>query len=58
MTVGATEEFFNAEVSLKEMEEKYVRGILKKQDNNVSETARILGVSRRWLHYKLKEWNS
>jgi Nif-specific regulatory protein len=31
---------------------------LKDLDGNVSETARTLGVSRRWLHYRLKEWDS
>ena len=25
-------------------------------DGNVSETARVLDVSRRWLQYRMKEW--
>ena len=26
-------------------------------DGNVSATARTLGVSRRWIQYRLKEWD-
>ncbi|MFQ5825493.1 MAG: sigma-54 interaction domain-containing protein [bacterium] len=41
---------------LKEIEKRLVSKTLKEQNGNISETAKILGVSRRWLHYKLKEW--
>jgi Nif-specific regulatory protein len=43
-------------LSLREIEKRLVRKTLEEQNGNISETARILGVSRRWLHYKLKEW--
>jgi len=43
--------------SLKEIERAVVKSTLKEHDGNISESARVLGVSRRWLHYKIKEWN-
>jgi Nif-specific regulatory protein len=44
------------DVPLKEVERRHVLRALEHHDGNVSETARVLGVSRRWLHYRLKEW--
>ncbi len=43
---------------LKEVERRVVERTLRDHDGNISETARVLGVSRRWLHYKLKGWES
>ncbi|MFQ5674844.1 MAG: sigma-54 interaction domain-containing protein [bacterium] len=43
-------------LSLKEVQDRLVKKTLDEQDGNISETAKILGVSRRWLHYKIKEW--
>jgi len=43
--------------SLKEIEQAAVKNTLKEYSGNISESARVLGVSRRWLHYKIKEWN-
>lgn len=43
--------------SLKEIERAAVKNTLKEYSGNISESARVLGVSRRWLHYKIKEWN-
>ncbi len=45
-------------LTLKEVEQRVVLQALKDYHGNVSETARALGVSRRWLHYKLKEWEA
>ena len=45
-------------ITLKELERRVVKQTLQECDGNVSETARVLGVSRRWLHYRLKEWES
>ncbi len=50
------EERLPAGLSLKEFERRIVLKTLKETDGNISETARQLGVSRRWLHYRLKEW--
>ena len=47
---------FDADLPLKEVERRHVMRALDQNDGNVSETARVLGVSRRWLHYRLKEW--
>jgi len=43
-------------MSLKEFEKHIVRKTLTENQNNISKTAEQLGVSRRWLHYRLKEW--
>ena len=47
---------FEPGVTLKEAEQRFVLRTLDGCDGNISESARMLGVSRRWLHYKLKEW--
>lgn len=49
---------FEQGMTLKEVERRVVQRTLDENDGNISETARVLGVSRRWLHYKLKEWES
>ncbi|RME00083.1 MAG: GAF domain-containing protein [Calditrichaeota bacterium] len=43
-------------LTLKDYEKFIVEQTLFEHQNNISETARALGVSRRWLHYRLKEW--
>ena len=43
-------------ITLKEAEQRLVENTLTEYDGNISESARVLGVSRSWLHYKLKEW--
>lgn len=48
--------FFNRDLSLQQLEEQYVRALLKRNNGNVNDTANILGVSRRWVYYKIKEW--
>lgn len=48
---------FEPGVSLKEAERRLVLRTLDECGGNISETARVLGVSRRWLHYKMKEWD-
>jgi Nif-specific regulatory protein len=47
---------FEPGLTLKEVEQRVVQRALKEHHENISETARALDVSRRWLHYKLKEW--
>ena len=47
---------FESGLPLKEIERRAVEQALDAHDGNVSATARALDVSRRWLHYKLKEW--
>lgn len=49
---------FETGTTLKEAERQLVLQTLEAYDGNVSETARVLGISRRSLHYKLKEWES
>ncbi|MFQ5568666.1 MAG: sigma 54-interacting transcriptional regulator [Rhodothermales bacterium] len=53
-----TMEPFEPGLTLKEAERRLVHRTLDDCDGNVSETARVLGVSRRWLHYRLKEWEA
>ncbi|MFZ5516696.1 MAG: sigma-54 interaction domain-containing protein [Candidatus Zhuqueibacterota bacterium] len=43
-------------MSLKDFEKYIVQKTLDENDDNISRTADQLGVSRRWLHYRLKEW--
>lgn len=45
-----------AEMSLKDFEKYIVQKTLAENEDNISRTAEKLGVSRRWLHYRLKEW--
>lgn len=47
---------FDPDMTMKEVERRHVLSALEHNDNNVSQTANQLGVSRRWLHYRLKEW--
>jgi len=42
--------------TLEEIEKSVVLTTLDKNDNNRTKTAEILGVSRRWLQYRLKDW--
>ena len=49
---------FEAGMTLKDVERIVTLRTLKDLDGNISEAARTLGVSRRWLHYRLKEWGS
>ena len=49
---------FDPGMTLREAERLLVERTLDAYDGNISESARVLGVSRRWLHYKLKEWES
>ncbi len=43
--------------NLKEQEKEIVLRTLEECEGNKTRTAEILGVSLRWLHYKLSEWN-
>ena len=43
-------------MTMKEVERLAVERTLEAHDGNVSATARTLGVSRRWIQYRLKEW--
>jgi len=52
------EDLFEPGLTLKEFERRYVLKTLEEVEGNISKAARILGVSRRWLHYRLKEWKS
>ena len=47
-----------AELPLKEVERRHVLQTLDACEGNVTAAAESLGVSRRWLHYRLKEWES
>ncbi|HEX8299874.1 MAG TPA: sigma-54-dependent Fis family transcriptional regulator [Rubricoccaceae bacterium] len=47
---------FEPGLTVKEAERRLAERTLDALDGNVSETARMLGVSRRWLQYRLREW--
>lgn len=58
LPVVAKPETFETGTTLKEAERRLILRTLEEHGGNVSETARVLGISRRALHYKLKEWES
>ncbi|KAA0227739.1 GAF domain-containing protein [candidate division KSB1 bacterium] len=43
-------------LTLAEYEKRVVMSVLRANDGHITQTAEKLGVSRRWLHYRLKEW--
>ncbi len=43
-------------VTLEEYIKNYVLRVIKDCKDNKTKAAKILGVSRRWLYYKLKQW--
>jgi DNA-binding NtrC family response regulator len=43
-------------LTLEEFERKLVERTLKEMKGNRTQTAETLGVSLRWLQYRLKEW--
>ena len=45
---------FPENLTLRKIEEIYIGKILKQQKNNISKAARVLGISRKTLHNKLK----
>jgi len=45
------------EDTLSEIEKKYIKKALSISDNNKTEAARILRLSARVLHYKIKKYN-
>jgi Nif-specific regulatory protein len=53
---AAAAEGYAPDLPVKEVERRHVLAALTYHDGNVSETARVLGVSRRWLHYRLNDW--
>lgn len=45
-------------LTLMQMERRLVEKTLDEVDNNITHAAERLGVSRRWIHYKLKQWEN
>ncbi len=43
-------------LTLAEHEKRIVMSVLRAHEGHITQTAEKLGVSRRWLHYRLKEW--
>jgi Nif-specific regulatory protein len=44
--------------TLADYERRVVERVLQEHQGSITEAAKALGVSRRWLHYRLKEWQS
>jgi DNA-binding NtrC family response regulator len=44
-------------MTLEEIERQIIEATLDEMDGNRRRTAEKLGVSLRWLQYRLKEWN-
>jgi Nif-specific regulatory protein len=49
-------DLLNSGLTLEEFERKLVERTLKQMKGNRTQTAETLGVSLRWLQYRLKEW--
>jgi Nif-specific regulatory protein len=58
LLIPRNEEMLGRRKTLKEIEKEVVLKTLEEEGGNKTRTAEILGVSLRWLHYKLNEWNS
>jgi Nif-specific regulatory protein len=43
-------------MTLQDHERRIAERALAEHNGNITEAAKALGVSRRWLHYRLKEW--
>ncbi len=43
-------------LTLEQYERRLVERVLRENGGHITQTASKLGVSRRWLHYRLKEW--
>lgn len=43
-------------MTLQDHERRIVERALAEHQDNITDAAKALGVSRRWLHYRLKEW--
>jgi len=43
-------------MTLQDHERRIVERALAEHNDNITDAAKALGVSRRWLHYRLKEW--
>lgn len=54
--IPEAESLANKRQTLKEHEREVVIKTLEECGNNKTRTAELLGVSLRWLHYKLNEW--
>jgi transcriptional regulator with PAS, ATPase and Fis domain len=46
----------NEAETLRDVEKNYVLKVLNECDDNKTKAAKKLGVSLRWLHYRLREW--
>lgn len=56
LLIPHAEELAIKKMTLKEFEKEFVLKVLRECNYNKTLTAETLGVSLRWLHYKLNEW--
>ncbi len=56
LTQASAKETMAPGTTLADAQRQFVEQTLREQNGNISETAKLLGVSRRWLHYKVREW--
>ena len=54
--VNKSDSVLSSSVTLEEMEKQVIEATLGEMDGNRRRTAEKLGVSLRWLQYRLKEW--
>ena len=56
LQIENVESIIQSNTTLRDFEKKLVMKTLAENNKNISKTAKVLEVSRRWLHYRLKEW--
>jgi Nif-specific regulatory protein len=56
LQIENVESIVQSNTTLRDFEKKLVMKTLAENNKNISKTAKVLEVSRRWLHYRLKEW--
>ena len=54
--INKSDSLLPSSMTLEEMERQVIEATLEEMDGNRRRTAEKLGVSLRWLQYRLKEW--
>lgn len=54
----AIRQLVDDEIPMMEVEHRMVKCALEQNNDNLSKVARKLGVTRSWIHYRMKKWDS
>ncbi len=56
-SISKSQSGINAGMTLEEISQKLLQKTMDAVDQNKTRAAEMMGVSLRWIHYKMKEWN-